>query len=120
MASFVEWFRSAVFDDTWAISQLEEALALAALDTRALDRFSYGILERLAEVCAAFPDEAIRCLERLAQAKEETLHVFLNREPVRAVLSSAMSKGGEAAQTATRLINELGKRGVSDYRDLLR
>ena len=45
--------------------------------------------------------------------------MFLDREPIQAILSSALKTGGEAARLASRLINDLGKRGNSEYRDLL-
>ena len=119
IASFTWWFRSGAFDDHWTIRQLEEVLSIAAADPKVLERFAYSVLQRLAEVCAEFPDEAIRCLERITQAKESTWYMFANREPIAAILSSALSKGGEAARLANNLINELGRRGHSEYRDLL-
>ena len=50
IASFAWWFRSGAFDDHWTMRQLEEALPIAAVDGKALERVSYPIIERLAEV----------------------------------------------------------------------
>jgi hypothetical protein len=101
---------------------LNEALAVATASNNgeALQRVAYAILDRLAVLSEQKPLDAVKCLNKLNTAGKYVWSLFLLREPVRKVLSNAIAAKGEAAEVARKLINELGRRNISDYRDLLR
>jgi hypothetical protein len=119
MASFGWWFSSEMFDEAWSLKQLDRAFAVAESDAKAMERISYAILDRLAELSSKFPVEAMSCLGRLAKSKESAWQVFLRHGPVRTIFSNAIEIGGAARDVAISLINSLGKGGNFAYRDLL-
>ncbi len=119
--AFGWWFRSGVFNAEWVIEQLELALMVASGGASEIfEHGSYAILEPLAEASQQFPLRAVRCLDLLSASGHRSPHIFFSFAEVRPILENAMKAGGDAAEIATRLINELGRRGNMQFRDLLR
>lgn len=113
-AAFGWWFVSGKFDDLWATTNLVKALDLA----RKIE-FASRVVERVAEMSAALPRQAVDALWLLVEESEPwEIHAW--RESIRTVTSVALRSGDEAVRRrAEELIHTLGQRGYFDFRDLL-
>jgi hypothetical protein len=115
LAAFAWWFYSKKFEDAWAIAQLKEALELGGQMGIAMH-----VAERLAELSAEMPKQAVECLNLLIRADraEETIHAWLDH--TREILATCLASGDkEAKEIAGSLINYLSSSGHLEFRDLL-
>lgn len=113
---FGSWFACQAFDDTWAVAQLERTLKISG------GRIApeYLVAKGLQRAAMTHPHEAVRCLRHILYSEEPIL-AFEWAEAIRMVLHSAITGDHlEARRLAEETVNELGSRGVHDYRDLLR
>jgi hypothetical protein len=113
-AAFGWWFVSGKFDEVWATTNLVRALDLAKKV-----EFASRVVERVAEISAALPRQAVDALWVLVEESEPwEIHAW--RESIRAVTSVALRSGDETIRRrAEELIHRLGQRGYFDFRDLL-
>jgi len=115
MAAFGYLFYSERFDDTWAITELKNALEIskrAALD--------YFVVQRLAELAGAYPGIAIECFSHMVEGDKEGWGIDSWSIYARTIIAAARQSEDEAArQAATTLIHRLGARNRLGFQDLL-
>jgi hypothetical protein len=115
LATFGWWFVSEKFDDLWAITQLIEALKLA----RNIEPDDL-VIERLATIATAFPQQAVECLRLMVEGDYESWHMHIWREHARTILAKAIQGTDiHGRQAAVDLTHQLGARGYFEFRDLL-
>jgi len=113
-AAFGWWFVSGKFNEVWATTNLVKALDLA----RKVE-FASRVVERLAEIAAGLPRQAVDALWVLVE-DSEPWEIYAWRQSIRTVTSVALQSGDEAVRRkAEELIHGLGQRGYFDFRDLL-
>lgn len=114
LAAFGWWFASGAFADSWALRQLSEVLRL----TRRID-MDDAVVERLARTAPDYPRESVACLEILVGMTSEAWIIRHWLSDIRTILQAAVeSRDEDARATARALIDEFGRRGHHDYRDL--
>jgi hypothetical protein len=80
----------------------------------------YSVLERLADLAAVYPTEAVASLRLIATEDREGSVLAGTGDLVRRILATAISSNRSGARdTATDLIHFLGARGFSELRTLL-
>jgi hypothetical protein len=115
LAAFGWWFASGRFEDSWAMTQLIEALKLA----RRAEPDDL-VAERLAMLTTTIPRETVECLRLMIEGDQEGWHMHIWREHARTILTKALQGTNiEARQAAVDLIHRLGARGYFEFRDLL-
>jgi hypothetical protein len=115
LVAFDWWFASRRFEDSWAITQLIEALKLA----RRAEPDDL-VAERLAMLATTFPRETVECLRLMIEGDQEGWHIHIWREHARTILTKALQATNIGAQqAAVDLIHQLGSRGYFEFRDLL-
>ncbi|MEW6542563.1 MAG: hypothetical protein AB1411_03015 [Nitrospirota bacterium] len=115
MAAFGWWFASGKFDDPWAVEQLFAALSLI----RKIDA-GWLVLERLAALAEAMPNESVRCALLMIEGDLKGWEIHGWRNELRAILSTVIrSTRPNALQGAVELVNRLGAKGFLEFRDLL-
>jgi hypothetical protein len=115
LAAFGWWFVSSKFDESWAISQLLEALHL----TRKIDA-DWLVLERLATLAETMPGETVRCLSLMIEGALDGWKISSWLKELRVILSLIIQHSDAAAkQIAIDLLNKLGAKGYLEFRDLL-
>jgi len=115
IAAFGWWFMSGKFENSWAVSQLIQALRIAGkIDP------DYLVVERLAGLAQTMPNEAVQCLEAIVRGDREGWGIHGWRDHARAILETAIqSSNAEAATAADNLIHDLGRRGHFEFRNLV-
>ncbi|MBD2341446.1 hypothetical protein H6G64_31340 [Calothrix sp. FACHB-156] len=115
LAAFGWWFGSAKFDDSWAISQVKQILELVGKVAP-----DFLLLERLAILVDTIPESVAECLELMIKKDKSGWGIYGWRDETKTILSKAIqSTSDKARKTAENIIQELGKRGHWEYRDLL-
>ena len=115
LAAFGWWFVSDLFDDTWAIEQLKEALKLSGRVQP-----DHLVVERLATLADDMPLPAVECLGLIIEGDKEGWGIHGWREHTRTLLATALQSTDETAQqAAVDLVHRLGARGYLAFRDLL-
>ena len=115
MAAFGYWFISGRLDNTWAISQLKQALEIAGkVDP------DDEVLERLTTVANEAPGEVVECLRLMVEGSKEEWAIHGWDDDARKILAAGLESGSEIVhQAAEDLVNRLGARGFLQYRHLL-
>ncbi|MEH2401328.1 MAG: hypothetical protein V7K17_29190 [Nostoc sp.] len=115
LAAFGWWFGSAKFDDSWAIVQIKQILELVGKVAP-----DFLLLQRLAILADTIPESAAECLELMIKKDKSGWGIYGWRDETKTILSKAIqSSSDKARKTAENIIQELGKRGHWQYRDLL-
>ncbi len=117
VAAFGWWFESGRFDDDWALSQLEKTLDLSGGKIEP----QLHAMQRLARLASTNPDVVIRCMRRLVNGDRMGWNITLWREDIARALEAVLrSESEEAGRVEVELINELGRRGFHDFRQVLK
>jgi hypothetical protein len=115
MSAFGYLFYSEKFDDTWAITELKNALELskkAELD--------YFVIQRLAALADIYPGIAIDCFSLLVEGDKEGWGMNSWGGEARTIIAAARhSEDENARQAAVTLIHRLGARNYLGFQDLL-
>ncbi|MEI9476456.1 MAG: hypothetical protein WCO26_07745 [Deltaproteobacteria bacterium] len=115
LATFGLWFASAKFDDKWSMDQLVEILKL----TRKAEP-DHMVIERLVEVCKAFPQQSVECIRLMAEGDKEGWHISGWREQARTILGVALQSSNPDIKAASEnVVHYFGKRGYLEFRSLL-
>lgn len=115
LAAFGWWFGSGKFNDAWAIAQIKQILEL----TGKVDP-DFLLLERLAVLVDTMPESSVECLELMIKNDKSGWSIYGWQNETKAILSKAIqSTSGQAIKTAENIIQDLGKRGHWEYRNLL-
>ncbi|MDY7107911.1 MAG: hypothetical protein SYC29_04665 [Planctomycetota bacterium] len=113
-ATFGYWFSSGAFDAKWSLQNLE-AFVEVVRKPEPDDR----IVEQLVKFADADPALAVSILGRLVEGDDEGWRVIGWRKNAREVLETGMNAGGAAAAQAEDIINQLGRRGMLEFEELL-
>lgn len=115
MAAFGYLFYSERFDDTWAITELKNALEISK---RAA--LHYFVVQRLAELAGAYPGIAIECFSYMVEGDKEGWGIDSWSTYARTIIAAARRSDDETArQAALTLIHRLGARNRLGFQDLL-
>jgi hypothetical protein len=88
--------------------------------TGGLTDWDGGVVERLGKLATEYPYDAAESLAILVFARRDPWELWAFRKAAHPILATAMESGDPAArETAIRCINELGAKGMDDFRDLL-
>lgn len=112
---FSFWFASGRFDPAWALERLESV-------AKAVPKFDVEreVGEVLAEKASADLPCALRIIERLIDSDKDGWRVFSWIDAARQILAHALSEGVETRARATRIIDRLGRRGITELGSLLK
>lgn len=111
---FGTWFSSGKFPAQWALEQLEDYVNVTSTPEP-----DHSIAEQLAMVGHADIVRAVRILDRMVRGDREGWRIHGWLESVKAILEMAMNAGGDARTQAEQVINYLGRRGHTEFGDLL-
>ncbi len=112
---FGPWFSCGQFPEEWALDRLEQFVEVAPTPEP-----DYAVAEKLAETAHVDLVKSVRILDRAVRCAQEgwRLHHWL--DSAKQILGQAMGASGEAKERATQLIDYLGRRGYSDFGELLK
>ncbi|MCJ7543644.1 MAG: hypothetical protein MUP47_03600 [Phycisphaerae bacterium] len=112
---FGPWFSCGQFPQQWALDRLGQFVEVTPTPEP-----DYAVAEKLAETAHIDLVKSVRILDRVVRWAQEgwRLHHWLDSAKV--ILKQAMITSGEAKEGATQLIDYLGRRGYTDFGDLLR
>ena len=111
---FGHWFSCGQFPKQWALEQLEEFVQV--VPTPEPDNL---IAKRLAEIAHVDIVKAVRILDRMVRGDREGWRVQGWLDSAKEILTQAMAEDGEAREQAVSLIDYLGRRGYTDFGQLL-
>jgi len=114
LAAFGWWFASGAFDDSWALRELVAVLSLT-------DHVDMGdeVVERLARTAPDYPCNSVTCLTLLVETTTDPWTIRHWLSGIRTILRAALeSRNEDARRPALALIEQFGRRGHHDYRDL--
>ena len=112
---FGTWFSSGQFPDQWALEQLEQFVAISPNPEP-----DHAIAERLAIIAQVDIARTIRILDRIVRGDREGWRIHMRLEPTRQILDYAMEAGGDARTQAENIIEFLGRRGYTEFGELLK
>jgi hypothetical protein len=115
LGQFGAWFGARQFEDAWLLAQGQRVLELGVpLDP---DHVVYNALPRMA---GEHPREVVEILRLMIVTDPEGWSVLGSVDEVRQTLAAALDSGDEAARSdAIVVLNLLGARGMSEFRDLM-
>ena len=114
LEAFGWWFDSGLFDDVWAVQQLE-----CVIEAIGLGHLRHHVDERLAAVSGRHPGDALRCLALLVEKDDEGWLIGGMHNEARVILENALkSKRTDVVEQAKDLINRLALQGYHGFRDL--
>jgi hypothetical protein len=115
MTAFGWLFSSRKFNETWAITQLKNALEISGWAEP-----DHQVIEYLATLAPAYLALAVDCLSIMVEGDKEGWGIRYWSTHARTILALALSNPNvEIQQSAEALIHQLGARGYFEFRDLL-
>ncbi len=115
LAAFGWWFSSGMFDEDWAIAQLEGVLKISGT-LEAL----HLVIGRFVTRSATMPLPVVRCVSLLTQSDRERWRILGSNEQIRTILMNALQSSDEQViEEATDLTNRLILYGYTHLLDLL-
>lgn len=115
LCSFTWWFLADIFDDLWAVAQLNYALSKRTCDIALHEE----ITARLARATGVPAVEVVQSLRLIVEADKWGV-ISMYEGNARAILTRAISEGGSAAEDAKSLIDKLARLGHFGFSDLVR
>jgi hypothetical protein len=113
---FGSWFACGQFPEQWSLDQLEQFIKHCPKPEP-----DNEIIEQLAKITSEDTVvKIVRILETMIKGDREGWRISMWRDTVKSILEKAMQAGGEARNTAERIINYLGRRGYTDLGYLLK
>lgn len=111
---FGTWFSCGQFPSQWSLERLEEFVNVAPTPEP-----DHEIMERLAAIADVDIARSVRILVRMTRSDQEGWRIYGWKEAATQILQTAMSSDGEARTVAIEGINFLGRRGYTDFGNLL-
>jgi hypothetical protein len=108
------WFESKEFPTEWYLQRLQEFVEIAT--SADLDR---AVVDRLAEIASNDIAHATAILNLMLPAAEGSWRLWSWHEPAKTILQVAMTADEPTRKLARQVINRLGRRGLTDFGDLL-
>ena len=116
LEGFGWWFIAEKFDRKWSINQLLETLRL----TNKIDA-DHKIIEHLEALTEIYPKEVVECITLMLEGEKEGWGLLYWGKNLRNILVKVLSsKDPNAITMVENLVNALGKKGLMDYRDLIK
>jgi hypothetical protein len=115
LAGFGWWFASKKFPEDWSIRQL-----VMVLDMFRTINPDFAVVERLAEVAAAHPFEAVHCLGIIFEEDREGWSIHGWSDNPQIIIREALKGDSKSRQEADRVVNLLVARGHRGFRKLLK
>jgi hypothetical protein len=112
---FGPWFACGRFPDQWSIEQLERFVRVAPVPEP-----EHEVMERLAAISGADIARATTIVDAMVRGDKEGWRIGRWRDSVKKILGDARSMGGEPREKAERLIDYLGRRGYTEFGELLK
>lgn len=115
LSGFGWWFAAGKFPDSWAISQLIEALELCGK----ADGENF-ILTRLLKIAPQLPLQALQLLEALIDSDKTDWGVYTWRDEAKPIVAAALDSNDPGTTKAARdFINRMSARGYLGFREML-
>jgi hypothetical protein len=111
---FGPWFVSGQFPEDWALEQLERFARVAGNAEP-----DHAVVERLVAVTQGDIARAVRILKELVRGDREGWRIHGWLDSAKRILEAAMRAGGEARILAEGIVNYLGRRGHTQFGELL-
>ena len=112
---FGTWFSSGQFPPQWALEQLEKFIDIVPLPEP-----HDSIVEELAKIAQTDIVMTIQILDRIIRADREGWRIHGWQEPAMQILGAGIKSGNDDSRRMTvDLINYLGRRGYTDFGELL-
>lgn len=108
------WFSCGKFPDQWALDQLEQFVNVAPTPEP-----DHKIGERLAEIAHVDIRKSVLILDRMIRGDREGWRLQTWRDQAKEILRQAMKVHGEARDRAIALIDHIGRRGYTEFGELL-
>jgi hypothetical protein len=115
LEGFGWWFACKKFPEDWSIRQL-----VMVLDTFRAINPDFAVVERLAEVAAAYPFEAVHCLGIIFEEDREGWSIHGWSDNPQIIIREALKGDSKSRQEADRVVNLLVARGHRGFRELLK
>ena len=112
---FGMWFSCGQFPEQWALDALEHFVEVAPTPEP-----DHAIAEQLAKIAHVDIVKSTRILDRMVRGDREGWRIEGWRESAKEVLRQAMRIPGEAQRQAVALIDYLGRRGHTEFGQLLK
>jgi hypothetical protein len=109
------WFESNEFPNEWYLSRLENVINTATFVD--LDR---AVVERLAEIAPTAIERTTVLLDRLLPSAEGGWRLWDWSEPSKRILQLGLQADQPVRDQARRIIDRLGRRGLTEFGDLLK
>ena len=109
------WFSCEQFPEQWALDALEHFVEVAPTPEP-----DHAIAEQLAKTAHVDIVKSTRILDRMVRGDREGWRIEGWQDSAKEVLRQAMRTTGEAHRQATDLINYLGRRGHTEYGQILK
>lgn len=115
LGQFGAWFGARQFEDGWLLTQGQAVLELGVpLDP------DHVVYEALPRMTSEYPREVIEILRLMIVTDPEGWSVLGSVDEVRQTLAAALDSGDEAANSnAIVVLNLLGAKGMTEFRDLM-
>lgn len=115
LSAFGAWFGALQFEDDWLLAQGQLVLELGVpLDP------SYAVYDALARMASHHPREVIETLRRMIVSDTEGWSALGSVDEVRQTIATALNFGNDDVRSdAIVVLNLLGARGMSEFRDLM-
>jgi hypothetical protein len=114
LRGYAWWFASGMFDAAWSLAR-----PIDLLKAGGRVHPDHVVAEHLAKLRAEHPLAVVQALELLIDTGTRQWFVIGSREPIAAILSDALSAGGEVEERARDIVNRLVARGHRDFERLL-
>ncbi|MDI6448673.1 hypothetical protein [Anaerobaca lacustris] len=108
------WFSCGKFPDQWALDQLEQFVNVTPTPEP-----DHSIVERLAKIAHVDIRKSVRILDRMIRGDQEGWRIHSCLDQAKAILRQAMKTQGEAQERAVALIDYIGRRGYTEFGQLL-
>lgn len=115
IAAFGWWFGSGKLDDSWSLTQIKDILKLVGkLEP------DFLILDRLVLLADSMPELTAECFELMIKKDKPGWSTYGWQNETKTILSKLIkSSSAKATQIAKNIIQELGRHGNWEYRELL-
>ncbi len=112
---FGPWFSCGRFPEQWALDRLADYVQVVPAPEA-----DHTIAERLAKAAHVDVVKSVQILDRIARGDCEGWRIYGWLDSAKEILRQAMRTPGEARERAMALIDYLGRRGYTDFGQLLR
>jgi len=111
---FGTWFSSGKLPPAWSLDRLDDYTTVVPMPEP-----DHAVAERLAEIAHINTEKATRIIGRMIRNDREGWHTSGWKDSAKGILREGMASGGAARKEAEVIIDYLGRRGYTEFGDLL-